>query len=916
MKKNKYDVRLSFKQAQEEMMLIQTFESQVIRSINNIRGNRISEKEYFELKKRKKRIVNRKHSNNNYKELMEVQKQLDDAMFMEDYIIIEMIHNSHYDYLFKNGLKLNGKVYKRFSCSAGQARTKMVMFARVDILEELNRRMDNGRDMNKELVASKYNAYKGLASSATRVVRPPRFCVVPDIEVEKKLDCWYVTETDANENDILEKRTVDIMSNLFDGQGLITPDFAWEWAEDLEVDYLPAQFCIRQNFIKGMLCTFDIVKFCKEKNNGNYIINDIYGDKVDLREIDVILTESQFKLWDSFPNLDTYIKNCKKNKLDWGVSLFTPKEDKDILFMNYQFLQTLNLDDEDIEELCSQFIDWISGVTVDNPDYTLLYSLGTNMSEGRVNNFLSHRNKEDYWLKSLLINRHVLNDEFFRRKIRDTLAVKINQACLGRIIVDGNFQVMVSDPYGLMEHVCGLEVKGLLGEKEYYSGYWNRKGINRVSASRSPLNYKSEHLVYDLKKTDDTEEWYKYCYTGVMLNIHGNETVHHGGSDFDYDIIATSSNEVIIKGIDMTELPIYYEPPKSTKKVLTEEDLFFADKFGFGSIIGSITNKGSSAYALMGNYEKDSDEYKELLTRVRMCTKLQSSQIDKTKIGREVKGIPKFWVNPVKYEDFESYDEEYVLKIDKQNELLLDKHPYFFIYLYEDTKKEYTKVKYRYDFTSKLEYGLDIDELLSLETESRTEVQKEFVNEFLSKSPVIYSDGIMNKICKQIEKEMKSLRWRYTDCDKDVWYLYLDNAYEFDKSKYNKLKTILNRELSRRNDKIQEVVLTNLSYRKVVYGLDREERCNEFLDEEKILRACLKISTDIYELTNYVVRYFYEYKKSFSKKILWDAFGEYMYQNVIKNTNEPIYTLVKNEYGDIEYLGEKFSRKEIDVESI
>ena len=142
------------------------------------------------------------------------------------------------------------------------------------------------------------------------------------------------------------------------------------------------------------------------------------------------------------------------------------------------------------------------------------------------------------------------------------------------------------------------------------------------------MNYKSEHLVYDLVKNDDTEEWYKYCYTGIILNIHGNETVHHGGSDFDYDIIATSSNEIVIKGIDMTGLPIYYEPPSSTKKVLTDEDLFLADKFGFGSIIGSITNKGSSAYALMGNYEVGSDEYNELLTRVRMCTKLQSAQID------------------------------------------------------------------------------------------------------------------------------------------------------------------------------------------------------------------------------------------------------------------------------------------------
>ena len=64
----------------------------------------------------------------------------------------------------------------------------------------------------------------------------------------------------------------------------------------------------------------------------------------------------------------------------------------------------------------------------------------------------------------------------------------------------------------------------------------------------------------------------------------------------------------------------------------TKEDLFKSDTFSFGSIIGSITNKGSSGYALLSDieymYGKNSIEYVTTLNRLKMSCKLQSAQID------------------------------------------------------------------------------------------------------------------------------------------------------------------------------------------------------------------------------------------------------------------------------------------------
>ena len=113
--------------------------------------------------------------------------------------------------------------------------------------------------------------------------------------------------------------------------------------------------------------------------------------------------------------------------------------------------------------------------------------------------------------------------------------------------VDGNFQVLVSDPYGFMQHVCGLEVTGLLKEGEFYSNYWNERNIKQVDAMRSPLTYLSEHVILNLRNDDVVNKWYQYCKLGIILNYHGHEVVNFGGADFDFDILATTSNECMIQ---------------------------------------------------------------------------------------------------------------------------------------------------------------------------------------------------------------------------------------------------------------------------------------------------------------------------------------------------------------------------------
>lgn len=535
LKKYNYDVTMTFNEGKRTEEIVALADNQILRSIRDIRKIDFDKKIIDELYEERNSLKKGKLTKNKLKKINIIQEKINHLLYIPDYITVVIDHKSHYEYIFKNGIKFNGSIYKRLSCSASQARVSTVVLCNTEIIDELKDRLNNGRNVNKKFSPSKFNAYFGLYGSSTSLVREPKFIVVPDFINHDKFKTNYVIETDWDKDDIIEEREIELEMNRTDGMGLISPNLAKLWAEDLELDYVPSQFCIRQSFIKGMVCVFDIHKFCEEKNNGNYIVNTIYKDengnpiKADLRNYDLILSESQFKLWDSYDSIEEYINNYRKNKLYWGVTQFTPKKAKDALKLNYQFIQTLDLDKNDIKELSKQFVDWISGVSYDNIGYMLLFLLGVNNDERKINNFL--RSSDNYWLKSLIINKELRNDKFIKNKIYNLIKKQIKNGCLGNIYVDGNFQVIVSDPYGFMQHVCGLEVTGLLKKNEFYSNYWNEKGVKVIDSMRSPMTYRSEHVILNLRKDEETEKWYKYCKLGIILNYHGHEVVNYSGAD-------------------------------------------------------------------------------------------------------------------------------------------------------------------------------------------------------------------------------------------------------------------------------------------------------------------------------------------------------------------------------------------------
>lgn len=529
LKENKYNLNLSFYECLKSNLIISLADSQMLRSIRDITGKKVDRDQLEDWWQERDYLKKKKNSKVNRQKIKELQDKIYDMMYIPEYITVVMESIKDYERMFKKGFYFNGRLYKRMSCSASQARVSTVVFVDDNIREELRRRLDNGRDLNKPLAPSKYNAYFGLYSSATKEVTKPRFCIIPDYTEVRKVDVDYVIEQPLDEDDIIEPRTIDVEFNMVDGSGLISPTMAEQWGKDLGEDYTPCQFCIRCAFTKGAVNEFDFVEWCKEENNGNYFITDVYGNQIDVREIDVILTEGMAKLWDSWKSQEDFERCCEENGIIWGVTKYAPKKDKEVSTANYQFLQTLNLSDEMIKDVCEETVNYIQGVSYDNVYYTLLFLLGENLTSDGIERFME--SSDNYWLKCLILNHNLLNDKYSKEKIRDFIVRKIELACLGKILVRGNFQCIVVDGFAFMQAATGQKVTGLLKAGEMYSQFWNERGVTRVDTMRSPLTHFSEHYIVELKNDERMQKWFKYSYSGIIVNCHDEHTMHYAGSD-------------------------------------------------------------------------------------------------------------------------------------------------------------------------------------------------------------------------------------------------------------------------------------------------------------------------------------------------------------------------------------------------
>ena len=661
------------------------------------------------------------------------------------------------------------------------------------------------------------------------------------------------------------ENSVDTQSpplNSFDGQGLANPEWVKKVADEIGFDYMPSQMIIRAPWVKGLVATFPISDYLKSRGIEEVVSS--CGDILKVDEVDIFISKSQFKMYKVYQKKvesmqekitawEYHQKSMEDNGLLWGVVMPNKKEDDSKKESNYQYNQALNLNtDEDINELtfqteqrliklCKHDIKQVfRTLMIDRDVVKVEFCEDKEVDEDAVEDDIEKY--QTLLQKVVEHNEDFLNDSYIQTLINKECRSKFKNAMLGKLIFDGNFQFIVSDPVAQAEWIYKnhttnenrnnpeVKVQGVVKAGQIYSNYWkkiaekDKKETEQIVLMRSPLIDQHEIAKMDLVLEDVKE--FEYLQSGIVLSIHDLTALQMQNCDFDGDRCFSSNMKILKKGCLEKTYPLYFEPGKSSVEgSINDVNNIMADARGLNSKVGKYSNKSTSLYAMLPLYEADSKEHKLLTNSITVLGEVVGTEIDKIKTAIPPV-LPYNW-EPIqipskqiegdngKIEKVSLYSEEQVKAIYHHNELVPDKKPYFFRYNYPYLDKDIKTLDYEINKECKYNYGKKLSEVISkydnvdfydeveklfdkLRKERAKNPDYELTNEEVLKTriyctlkkykrayPVLDTDCINNKICHKFEK----LKEEYSDFNdgRNMLQDYYIKGTEFEQSVIDKI---------------------------------------------------------------------------------------------------------------------------------
>lgn len=628
------------------------------------------------------------------------------------------------------GVTVNGINYLRFVGTTGGLKNNTLLFCNSQYINELNELCECKRNKTVPLVPAKYEAYKALTCSASQpICIPTGILVVKDCITQYFADVISLDDGKDSDEPIMETVLHKQLENtVSDGFNLCTIDYMKRVSEFLGLDYIPSGICLRNAWLKGMLYPFPIVEFVEQFNDGNYFIEDIWGNIQDIRKCEMIITESSLKLWMAYDSVESYENAYKECGYGFSVTKISPRVLEDQRELNYQYLQSYEFTDEDTEELCTPTINYLKDAMCGDYSSTIKF-LG-----------ITENTDINSWQRALYTSEYMLGDPYVIDSVHRFIKKKMNDAKIGKLFVQGNYQIASGDPFALMQSICGLKVTGLLKAGECYSKFWIDKAENDVVVFRSPMTSHNNIRKCIINNSDECQRWYQYMDTIMIINAWDSFCMAENGCDWDSDILFSTNNDVLKRRYK--ELPAIECVQRNTSKIIiTERDVKKTNKNGMGNQVGTITNYVTSMMEVQSHFEKTSKEYKELEYRIGCGQLYQQAELDKIK-GIVATPMPSRWYNMRA-----CADDRYLQSI------CAYRKPYFMIYIYEEIRGVYKKYIKESNDKCQAIYNCSIQDLYT-NANALSDEQKEFLFWYEFKIPVGIGACSMNKICRYVENQL------------------------------------------------------------------------------------------------------------------------------------------------------------------
>lgn len=475
---------------------------------------------------------------------------------------------------------------------------------------------------NSKMCINKFTARLGLGlSNAVKTNLKPKICIVP--ECNHVIESKYET-IDLKTNEIIRPDDTHVLVTQFDGCGVMSMEFANFIRKDLKLDY-PISWCLIRQYgglgVKGLITSIDFREYFKinykkdteyfKKKEDGYYIKDIYKDWLNIDNVDLILNESQVKLWNSFKSMTEQGQAIKgdniKNYEDLNSCLWIAKHNKDYRDIeeynpiNYQLLQVLSITPEEIAELSNPTEEYYKRVKNEDVDALKLwfktFIKDTAVIENDVEEIQQESIKASEMCSALLAYTDKFKDSKYVNKCRKTMVRnKIKELCFGRFYLKNYYKTITQDPLSYLNWILNRTEKDKfivnpysLKEGEFYCS--DIENGEHRTISRNPLATYSEVVKGQFIKNNYLNRWVGHLSKDLFVsNCLDLSKERMSGCDQDGDICSVIENEIIYNNV-IEDLPFISASEKKKNEALyTRENEIKETIKSRGNLIGKLAN--------------------------------------------------------------------------------------------------------------------------------------------------------------------------------------------------------------------------------------------------------------------------------------------------------------------------------------
>lgn len=582
--------------------------------------------------------------------------------------------------------------YLAFERSGSMSRQARLSFIREDFYDAVRRRIMMDMTVG-DCQLSKLYAYNGLMlSSGVRIddigIDQPHRVVVVDNPVRTPPPTEVITvEDDGTQNSTRKYHRVETMADVevicFDGEGLISKQYARLVDEKLCGKKVHTSFQICMPYVKGMLHEVDFKDYLDR--SGADTITDLWGVQHPIQKVDIILTKSMFKgcgwLNESGMSWEDYWVVFRKYRHALYITNVSKEKPEKTTELNYQFLNTVSLKADEFRP--ADLPDgWDHSPETDERNWLtkqteLAYYSFCADELFRQNYFLEkfergswwerHQGKDQILAAVLKKNPRFINEPVYAKRLEAEADKIAEQYAVGRLIVAGDNRYLSGDLLDFLDCLPVTRTGTSKKTNDFVDFRWMQElGCENFFAPgaayqpshvctllRNPHIARNEEMqLYPLEERGHLYDQYLSHLTDVVMVGYTSLAAERlGGADYDGDMIKTISDPILNECVKRN---IHHDPPRprsifsrshnlpllmiptAQPQIRSADDWearFETVRSTFSSRVGQICNAALDRSIIAYNENSDTEERERCREETETLTILTGLEIDSAKSG-------------------------------------------------------------------------------------------------------------------------------------------------------------------------------------------------------------------------------------------------------------------------------------------